>query len=629
MNKVIKILQLNKGDSDLSNRTDQINTIIDHHKPQLFIINELNTESNDLITRNQFPNFKLEVDNLEITDHRSRTGILIHRDIQYKRRRDLETPGTSTIWIQLNQPGRKSLLIQGIYRQFQRLGKPNTESIRAQTIRWELILQKWEKAISENKEIITLGDINLNTLRWDVSPHLKSSYEHTQAPLVQLFREQILNNGFKIINKTPTKYKNTVDSKPACSDLILTNRTDKIVSFQTGLHSFSDHTLQSVTRSTKGIVNNPKYIRTRSFKDFNVETYKNDILNHPKYIETCYEPDPETILSNIQTIIQCSLDNQSPIQTIQVKPKTNRCISSKAKEALVERDLALEEYKKTGNQDDLRNYKHLKNATNNLINTEKFKRNKDNLQCPTDNNTDRWKKLKKFTGQDKFTTPQVIVENTTHHTKHRDIANSLNRQYVTRIHKLISQMDQPTTDPIERYRKLVTPPTTTFTFTKVTMCQLKKILSNMKGTGSMGHDDISLRSIKQASSELLPLLLHLLNRTISTTTFPTLLKISKVVPIKKIGKDVTTAEGWRPINVLSAISKVLEQVFLIQISAHIDQNNLIGPNHHGAVRHRSTQTLITDLHDQLLEETSKGNEKVLLIIDQSKAYDVVPHNILL
>ena len=118
----------------------------------------------------------------------------------------------------------------------------------------------------------------------------------------------------------------------------------------------------------------------------------------------------------------------------------------------------------------------------------------------------------------------------------------------------------------------------------------------------------------QAQSELLPLLLHLINRTISTTTFPEHLKISKVVPIQKSGKDPSTAEGWCPINVLSAISKVLECIFLLHISKHINNNDLIGPNHHGAVRYRSTQTLQTELHNQLLEETSKGNELALKLM---------------
>ena len=301
-----------------------------------------------------FPNYILEVDNLEITDKRARTGILIQRDLQYRRRRDLETQGTSTVWIQLNQPGRKALLIQALYRQFRRLGKDNTDTFPAQTVRWNKILDKWELAEKEDKEIISLGDFNLNTLRWDVPNSEKSSYEKQQEPLIEMFKERILRKGFKILNTDPTRVKDTPESKPSCLDLMLTNRLEKIISFQSGSSTFSDHTLQILQRSSKGIIKNQKYIRIRSFTDFKISKFKEDILNHHLYIETAYEQDPNTICTNLQKIIQDSLEPQAPIKILQIKPQTNKVLSSEAKQALLERDIAHMEFKKTNTMEDLR-----------------------------------------------------------------------------------------------------------------------------------------------------------------------------------------------------------------------------------------------------------------------------------
>ena len=94
MNNTLKILQLNKGNSELHNRTDQLNEILYEHKPHIFIICELNLELNDIITRKLFPNYVLEVGNLEICDQKYWTGMLIRRDIHYKRCWDLESQGT-------------------------------------------------------------------------------------------------------------------------------------------------------------------------------------------------------------------------------------------------------------------------------------------------------------------------------------------------------------------------------------------------------------------------------------------------------------------------------------------------------------------------------------------------------
>ena len=42
MNKSLKFLQMNKGNSELYSRTDQLKDIIQTHRPSIFIINELN-----------------------------------------------------------------------------------------------------------------------------------------------------------------------------------------------------------------------------------------------------------------------------------------------------------------------------------------------------------------------------------------------------------------------------------------------------------------------------------------------------------------------------------------------------------------------------------------------------------
>ena len=144
------MIQINMGDSNLSNIIDQISNILLNHTPHIVVINELNNEYNDTVSRYSFPNYTLETDNLKIYK-KSRTGILLHKYIHHKRCKDLETTDTSTIRVQLSHPGKKPILFQGIYCQFQRLGKENTSSISSQEWRWSQILSKWELAIQERK----------------------------------------------------------------------------------------------------------------------------------------------------------------------------------------------------------------------------------------------------------------------------------------------------------------------------------------------------------------------------------------------------------------------------------------------------------------------------------------------
>ena len=76
------------------------------------------------------------------------------------------------------------------------------------------IIIKWEKAIKEEVEIITMGDLNLNTLRWDTPQHLKSQYDRTKDPMIQSLQTRILDKGFTILSQTPTKVPDNPKTPP-------------------------------------------------------------------------------------------------------------------------------------------------------------------------------------------------------------------------------------------------------------------------------------------------------------------------------------------------------------------------------------------------------------------------------
>ena len=161
------------------------------------------------------------------------------------------------------------------------------------------------------------------------------------------------------------------------------------------------------------------------------------------------------------------------------------------------------------------------------------------------------------------------------------------------------------------------------------MSELRSILSSMRPTSSTANDHISMKSILQVRRQVEPQLLNLTNQILTTSQYPKNLKITKIIPIPKPPKDVMRIEGWRPINIVPAISKIVEKVILKQMMKHLLDNNLIHPNHHGSVKNHSTQTLVLDLHDRLVEALETGEEVALLQLDQSKAYDLISHHILL
>ena len=188
----------------------------------------------------------------------------------------------------------------------------------------------------------------------------------------------------------------------------------------------------------------------------------------------------------------------APVKILQIKSTFSSKLSIKAKNALIERDLALSQFKESNNQEDLRHYRNLKNLANSVISKEKYARNIfKKIKAESSTTTEKWKKLKRETGQASFQSPQIIVEGSKHHTSHKAIADSLNRQYVRRVNKLIEEMGPPL-DPLISYSEYIGEIKSTLTFKKIAMSEMRLILMKIKGTNSMGQDDISLKSIKQA-----------------------------------------------------------------------------------------------------------------------------------
>ena len=138
-----------------------------------------------------------------------------------------------------------------------------------------------------------------------------SNYDRVKAPMIKSLKERILNKGFTVLSNKPTKSVDNVDAEDSCLDLMIMNQVKKIVSYQRGIDSISDHTLQMLSQSTRGIKSTRKYLRIRSFKDFEKETFKDNVKNHGDFIETLYETEPDKITQKIQNIILESIEETS------------------------------------------------------------------------------------------------------------------------------------------------------------------------------------------------------------------------------------------------------------------------------------------------------------------------------
>ena len=74
-------------------------------------------------------------------------------------------------------------------------------------------------------------------------------------------------------------------------------------------------------------------------------------------------------------------------------------------------------------------------------------------------------------------------------------------------------------------------------FTPVFEYEISDIISNLKNSTSMGHDNLPISLLKSCNLELSPILAHLTNESLSSGVFPDTLKIAKVIPVFKSGDN--------------------------------------------------------------------------------------------
>ena len=86
-------------------------------------------------------------------------------------------------------PRMKKLLVCQLYREWQYIGQSDTTSrtIPAQLERWTSFLGQWERAIGTEKEVIVMGDCNLDYLKFNEAGQLQ--------PLVDVMVEKVYPHG--------------------------------------------------------------------------------------------------------------------------------------------------------------------------------------------------------------------------------------------------------------------------------------------------------------------------------------------------------------------------------------------------------------------------------------------------
>ncbi|KAF7250585.1 hypothetical protein EYD10_04010 [Varanus komodoensis] len=99
-------------------------------------------------------------------------------------------------------------------------------------------------------------------------------------------------------------------------------------------------------------------------------------------------------------------------------------------------------------------------------------------------------------------------------------------------------------------------------------------------------------------------------------------------PIFKKGKKDEPG-NYRPVSLTPIPGKVLEQIIKKFICKHLEENAVINRSQHGFIKNKSYQTNLISFFDWITSQMDKGNAVGIICLDFSKAFNIVPRDILI
>ena len=106
-----------------------------------------------------------------------------------------------------------------------------------------------------------------------------------------------------------------------------------------------------------------------------------------------------------------------------------------------------------------------------------------------------------------------------------------------------------------------------------------------------------------------------------------MLKRATITPVFK-KDDILDPKNYRPISITTMFSKILEKCIHRQITAYIEEQNLV-PLHFGFRKKVSVEDAVLFFTESVQQEIQDGRIVHAVLLDLSKAFDSLSHEILL
>ena len=542
----------------------------------------------------------------------------IRNGIPSRRLSKMEPPDLEIMCLEIDF-GRRKWAIISVYRQAKKQ-TPKTF--------FEGLEKCVEKVTNIYDNIMIIGDINVNVIN-------KNSYGYQEY-------ESFLDtfNLKNLINKT------TCHTKTASSslDVLLTNRNRfcfHTIVLETGIsdvHCLIGTTIRATYKRAE-----PNIIQYRNYNKFDQNSFLYDLR--------CFEEDeniddPNILYENFLSFYQNTLEKHAPIKQKFIRGNDKGFADKALRKAWYKRSRLRNKFNKNKTQENWEIFKKQRNICTSL----KRKALSRYFEKKNVSSKDFWKIFGPYLSSKGHIINEdiLLLENDKIEKDRKRVGEIFNDHFINIIENstgikpeafVCNDKENVINEICQKYsshesilrikEQMRINNIESFKINEATNEEIVNIIKHLKTNASSGSDQIPAKIIKLSARAISEPLKNIINCSIRKKTFPEQTKIAVVHPIYKNPEHGSKLDKkqYRPISVLNGFSKIFERYYLNQMLTHV--NKILSKYISAYRKGYSCQNVLLKLTEEWRINLDQNKVVGALLIDLSKAFDCLPHDLLI